>query len=178
MHCINCGVNWLYLGFYYFACGYKLPYQGTLLADFELYWRMNTPNVNSIGLCLLKNCLWEVAYYSITENVFGNSKSSNLSLDPIFRAIQETRVLLFCSYILWHSYLLVMCLLFQLSCFSSFGQKLFSCLLLLSHFSCVQLCATPWAAAHQAPPSLGFSRQEHWSGLPFPSPVHESEKWK
>ena len=33
-------------------------------------------------------------------------------------------------------------------------------------------------AAHQAPPSLGFSRQEHWSGVPFPSPVHESEKWK
>ena len=42
-------------------------------------------------------------------------------------------------------------------------------LLLLSHFSHVQLCATP---------SLGFSRQEYWSGLPFPSPVHESEKWK
>ena len=33
-------------------------------------------------------------------------------------------------------------------------------------------------AAHQALPSLGFSRQENWSGLPFPSPVHESEKWK
>ena len=33
-------------------------------------------------------------------------------------------------------------------------------------------------AAHQAPPSLGFSRQEHWSGLPFPSTMHESEKWK
>ena len=32
--------------------------------------------------------------------------------------------------------------------------------------------------AHQAPPSLGFSRQEPWSGLPFPSPMHESEKWK
>ena len=31
---------------------------------------------------------------------------------------------------------------------------------------------------HEAPPSLGFSRQEHWSGLPFPSPMHESEKWK
>ena len=42
----------------------------------------------------------------------------------------------------------------------------------------VQLFATPWTAAHQAPPSLGFSRQEHWSGLPFPSPMHESEKWK
>ena len=51
-------------------------------------------------------------------------------------------------------------------------------LLLLSRFSRVQLCATPETAAHQAPPSLGFSRQEHWSGLPFPSPMHESEKWK
>ena len=49
-------------------------------------------------------------------------------------------------------------------------------LLLLSRFSRVQLCATPLTAAHQAPPSLGFSRQEHWSGLPFPSPMHESEK--
>ena len=51
-------------------------------------------------------------------------------------------------------------------------------LLLLSRFSHVRLCATPETAAHQAPPSLGFSRQEHWSGLPFPSPMHESEKWK
>ena len=33
-------------------------------------------------------------------------------------------------------------------------------------------------ADHQVPPSLGFSRQEHWNGLPFPSPMHESEKWK
>ena len=52
------------------------------------------------------------------------------------------------------------------------------CMLLLSHFSRVRLCVTPWTAAHQASPSLGFSRQEHWSGLPFPSPMHESEKWK
>ena len=51
-------------------------------------------------------------------------------------------------------------------------------LLLLSHFSRVWLCATPQTAAHQAPPSLGFSRQEHWSELPFPSPRHETEKWK
>ena len=51
-------------------------------------------------------------------------------------------------------------------------------LLLLSRFSRVRLCATPQMAAHQAPPSLGFSRQEHWSGLPFPSPIYESEKWK
>ena len=45
-------------------------------------------------------------------------------------------------------------------------------LLLLSRFSRVRLGATPWTAAHQAPPSLGFFRQEYWSGLPFPSPVH------
>ena len=51
-------------------------------------------------------------------------------------------------------------------------------LLLLSRFSRVRLCVTPLTAAHQAPLSLGFSRQEHWSGLPFPSPVHGSEKWK
>ena len=35
--------------------------------------------------------------------------------------------------------------------------------------SCVQLFATPWTAAYQAPPSMGFSRQEYWSGLPLPS---------
>ena len=51
-------------------------------------------------------------------------------------------------------------------------------LLLLSRFSRVRLCAAPQTAAHQAPPSLGFPRQEHWSRLPFPSPMHESEKWK
>ena len=39
-------------------------------------------------------------------------------------------------------------------------------LLQLSRVSRVRLCATPQTAAHQAPPSLGFSRQEHWSGLP------------
>ena len=51
-------------------------------------------------------------------------------------------------------------------------------LLLLNRFSRVRLCVTPKTTAHQAPLSLGFSRQEYWSGLPFPSPVHESEKWE
>ena len=49
-------------------------------------------------------------------------------------------------------------------------------MLLLSRFSRVRLGATPQMAAHQAPQSLGFSWQEHWSGLPFPSPMHASEK--
>ena len=41
--------------------------------------------------------------------------------------------------------------------------------------SCPTLC-DPIDTAHQAPPPLGFSRQEHWNGLPSPSPMHESEK--
>jgi len=48
----------------------------------------------------------------------------------------------------------------------------------LSHFSRVRLSAILWTMACQTPLSMGFSRQEYWSGLPFPSPVHESEKWK
>ena len=51
-------------------------------------------------------------------------------------------------------------------------------LLLSKSLQSCPTCATPETAAHQAPPSPGFSRQEHWSGLPFPSPVHESETWK
>ena len=43
----------------------------------------------------------------------------------------------------------------------------FSSFQLLSH---VRLFVTPWTVAHQAPPSMEFSRQEYWSGLPFPSP--------
>ena len=43
--------------------------------------------------------------------------------------------------------------------------------------SCPTLC-DPIDGSHRDPPSMGFSRQEHWSGLPFPSPMHESEKWK
>ena len=41
---------------------------------------------------------------------------------------------------------------------------------MLSCFSCARLFATPWTVAYQAPLSLGFSRQEYWSGLPCPSP--------
>ena len=68
---------------------------------------------------------------------------------------------------------------FALFCFSfNFYQTYIAVLLLLllSHFSRVQPCATPETAARQASPSLGFSRQEHWSGLPFPSAVHERER--
>ena len=75
----------------------------------------------------------------------------------------------------------VICLDRDASCLSPFPSSTTTVLaalmlLLLSRFSRVQLCATQWMAAHQAPPSLGFSSQGHWSGLPFPSPMHESEK--
>ena len=43
--------------------------------------------------------------------------------------------------------------------------------------SCVRLLATPWTAAHQAPPSMGFSRQEDWSGMPLPSP-NNNNRWQ
>ena len=55
-------------------------------------------------------------------------------------------------YLLWNSCIIILLLL-----------------LLLSRFSHVRLCATPQMAAHQASPSMGFSRQEYWSGLPLPS---------
>ena len=46
-------------------------------------------------------------------------------------------------------------------------------------FSRVRLLATPWTSAYQAPPSMGFSRQEYWSGVPLPSPIfkHTSLKY-
>ena len=55
------------------------------------------------------------------------------------------------------------------------------CCAMLCYAKSLQSCPTlcdPIEGSHQAPPSLGFSRQEHWSGLPVPSPMHESEKWK
>ena len=51
-------------------------------------------------------------------------------------------------------------------------------LLLPSRFSRVRLLATPWTAAHQAPPSMGLSRQEHWSGVPLPSPSLILQRFK
>ena len=53
-----------------------------------------------------------------------------------------------------------------------------SLLLLLSRFSRVQLFATPWTAAYQAPPPMGFSRQEYWSRVPSPSPQNISRYYK
>ena len=53
---------------------------------------------------------------------------------------------------------------------NDFHQTLATTILSVQSLSHVRLFATPWAAAYQAPLSMGFSRQEYWSGLPFPSP--------
>ena len=44
----------------------------------------------------------------------------------------------------------------------------------VNSLSRVRLLATPWTLAYQAPPSMGFSRQEYWSGVPLPSPIYRS----
>ena len=46
----------------------------------------------------------------------------------------------------------------------------------MKSLSRVRLLATPWTVAHQAPPPMGFSRQEYWSGVPLPSPIYYLEK--
>ena len=74
-----------------------------------------------------------------------------------------------------HTYIYACIICIYISIFMSVYKYIF---MLPSRFSCVWLCATPWTAAYQASLSLGFSRQEHWSELPFPSPMHESGKWK
>ena len=50
------------------------------------------------------------------------------------------------------------------------GDSVCVCVCVLSQFNCVRLFANPWTLAHKAPLCMGFSRQEYWSGLPFPSP--------
>ena len=61
--------------------------------------------------------------------------------------------------------------------FHWFGQDTVAAAAAKSLQSCLTLCY-PIDGSPPGSPSLGFSRQEHWSGLPFPSPMHESEKWK
>ena len=108
-------------------------------------------------------------------------KNTRVGCHFLFQGIfltQELNLgLLHCKWILYQlSYEGSPKLTYKLGTFQKFIHLLL--LLLLSHFSRVRLCAAPQTAAHQASPSLGFSRQEHWSGLPFPSPMHESEKLK
>ena len=71
-----------------------------------------------------------------------------------------------------HKFILLQMIISKWNCWVAVGCVCVCvCMLhMLSRFSRVWLFVTPWTVAHQAPLSLGFSRQEYWSGLPFPSP--------
>ena len=103
--------------------------------------------------------VWRATVHGVTTEQLNSSSSSSSRSKTQARQFQNGGSFYHFSYLSWAPLLLLL-------------------LLLLSHFSHVRLCATPEMAAHQTTPSLGFSRQKHWSGLPFPSPMHESEKWK
>ena len=119
----------------------------------------------------LREVIWQPQGHTANETL----ESTRVDWSPVLGWLESTlglpNTVLYCQWIiikksssLWNAY-----------CNHMLTYLILLLLLLLSHFSRVQLLATPWTAAHQAPLSLGFSRQEHWSGLPFPSPMHESE---
>ena len=111
------------------------------------------------GLSYFQKCLNYLAC------ITSNKKSVILNIVPLYIVCQNFLTALKSYFCLWMD-------------FSNILSSALLLLLLLSCFSHVRFCATPETAAHQTSPSLGFSRQEHWSGLPFPSPMHESEKSK
>ena len=91
-------------------------------------------------------------------------EAERLSQDPGFPSLS--------SVLSWISYLISLDFSSFIYSLEQYNDKIIGrmlLLLLLSHFSRVQLCVTPQTATHQDPLSLGFSRQEHWSGLTFPS---------
>ena len=90
-----------------------------------------------------------------------SGKNTAVGCHFLFQGIfltQELNLLLLCR-LHWHVASLPL---------GSPGKPICPMVLLLSRFSRVRLCVTPQAAAHQAPPSMGFSRQEHWSRVPLP----------
>ena len=105
--------------------------------------------------CLLSNILWNFC--------FANLMDKKQYVFKIFK--------LFKNYFLW------MCFWFDCPFLLSTWKRLFLvesyiiliCSAMLSCFSCVRLFAIPWTIAHPVPLCMGFSRQEYWSGLPFPS---------
>ena len=103
---------------------------------------------------------------------FYNSGPSRLKYPSLFQKMNEEYMFLFNLFYKFQSNLNQI----PANYFVDTGKPILK--FTLSRFSRVRLCVTPQTAAHQALPSLGFSRQQHWSGLPFPSPMHESEKWK
>ena len=142
-----------------------------------------------------ENCFKDLCFRPSSENVLSHSslprgnvpgrrKEQHLIFQTTWAPIFSFTTLFYLSYDCLTGLSDTFCTWPTFSCFSCPTESVLSAstailpLMLLSRFSHVRLCATPEMTAHQAPLSLGFSRQEHWSGLPFPSPMHEGEKWK
>ena len=107
-----------------------------------IWWQENSDRcIESLQWCVEEDC---IAYwlYEYTELIYGTLM---LGGDFLFE---------------WNKTL----------CMGSICYSCSLCAGVLSHFNCVQLLGTLWTIAHQAPLSMGFSRQERWSGLPCPSP--------
>ena len=82
--------------------------------------------------------------------------------------------ILFCIfyYIFFSYYFTIYFLVFSLRIIINILMYSLVLIFFFKSLSRLRLFATPWTVAHQAPPSMGFSRQEYWRGLPFPSPGH------
>ena len=88
--------------------------------------------------------------------------------NSIFSPTSYTLYLLQCFTFLWHTYRQIYFIFSGWLIWADKPSSLNVCACVLNRFSCVQLCATLWTVACQAPLSTGFSRQEYWSVLPCP----------
>ena len=138
----------------------------SVVSSISLHWSQRKSFLSL--LAILWNSAFRWVYLFFSPLLF-----TSLLFTAICKASSDSHFALLHFFFLGMVLIPVSCTMSWTSFHSSSGT-----LLLLSHFSRVQLCVTPQMTTHQAPPSLGFSRQEHWSGLPFPSLMHESEKSK
>ena len=137
---------------------------------FLFFFFLQFNNYRFIGSC--KNCTQSPVNPSLRCHLMVTSYSITI-LQFQSQEIHIAMILLTKSLILFgfhmNSVCVCVCVCVQLYAIRSMYRFMHACM--LSCFSHVRLCATPWTETHQAPLSTGFSRQEYWSGLPFTSPT-------
>ena len=120
-------------------------------------------------MCVFVFCtLTMFSHYLLTSIVSAEKPAFNLSCCSRFCPCLQVSVLLVYNVYLWISTFILPAVCWASWKYAAAAKSL---------QSCPTLC-DPRDSSPPASPSLGFSRQEHWSGLPFSSPMHESEKWK